>query len=241
MAPRCRHVVVLDCDGTLTPKGKALLPVIDVRAVTPEATASLQALRDKYLARALSGELSPAQERDWLGGCLEIYVRLGLNLARGCSAVAELPIRPGVRDCLRELRRRHIPVAVVSYGVAEFIEAYLARHRCLHLVRQIYAARLFWHQGGEQPTGYDRRSLVVPSNKGWWSRRFARLYRVPPSRILAVGDSGSDRTLGGLRENRFGLAKDETEAGVIAPFMGETAIDDSFDPATEWLLKKIET
>src|SRR3989344_2462621 len=86
MAPRCRHVVVLDCDGTLTPKGKALLPVIDVRAVTPEATASLQALRDKYLARALSGELSPAQERDWLAGCPEIYVPLGLNPARGCSA-----------------------------------------------------------------------------------------------------------------------------------------------------------
>ena len=83
-------------------------------------------------------------------------------------------------------------------------------------------------------------SIVLPSTKGICSKKFADLRGVPYENVLAVGDSGSDRELGFLKQNRLGLAEDEAHADKIREFMGEVVISEDFYPVMAWLKNKIK-
>ncbi|MBI4458328.1 haloacid dehalogenase-like hydrolase [Candidatus Uhrbacteria bacterium] len=250
------HVVVFDNDGTFTPKGPgnaiSLVNTVDNNAGLPEtAKKELQALRDEYMAPVLNGALSHRDQREWMHGTLGIYHRHGLDLNRARGAVSRLSIRPGVKECLILLRDAGIPRAIVSFGVADFIEAYLATHGIAGMVDSVYAARLRFFDGigcyGSPENmaktgicdGYDPDSIIVPANKGEASRHFADLYRVPHDRILAVGDSGGDKYLGHAKENRLLIASDDKEAAKISAFAGTVVVTDDFAPVTQWLKSKL--
>ena len=88
--------------------------------------------------------------------------------------------------------------------------------------------------------GWDYESIVLPSTKGKCSKKFADFFGVSYENILAVGDSGSDRNLGFLKENRLGIAEDEAHAEKIRPFMGDVVISEDFYPVISWLENKIK-
>ena len=232
--------VVFDCDGTLTPKKLgSLFKVVDTRALPSEAEPDFKVLRDKYIPLASVGKLSPELQLEWLAETFEIYIRWRLTRQAWKQAIAgALSFRPCAIETLAALHARGVPTALVSYGSTDFIEHALALGGADGFVTEIYATRMAHDEAG-LVTGYDRASFVTQDNKGEWSRRFAEDFGIPPENLLAVGDTAGDRHLGHLKENRFGLAKDEEERALIEPHMGETAVSDDFAPARAWLSRHL--
>ncbi|MEK7103293.1 MAG: hypothetical protein AAB870_03025, partial [Patescibacteria group bacterium] len=88
--------------------------------------------------------------------------------------------------------------------------------------------------------GFDMKSAVFPGkSKGKFSKLFADKHGVSYENILAVGDSSGDANLGHLKENRFGIAKDYSEAGRLAEYMGTVAVTEDFTPVKNWLSQKV--
>ncbi len=232
--------VVFDCDGTLTTKEiRSLMYCVDSGTLSEQARERGMAMRRRYLPLAQAGTMTAAEEADWLRGTLQLYIDDGLTMDRIRASLAGVPLRPGAAECLRLLHAHGIPVAVVSYGVRAFVEAFLEANGIGRCVNDIYSAVL-------EPAGPDGRfssyrpdSFVFPSNKGLWSRRFAWAQRVPKENLFAVGDSLGDRRLGFRKERRLGIAKDAAEAALLAPHMGRVVISDSFEPVTAWLKEEL--
>lgn len=240
MSERPRYGVVLDCDGTLTPKSLgSLFKVVDTRALPPEAEPDFKVLRERYIPLAEVGKLSPELQLEWLAETFEIYMRHRLTRDAWRLAIASsVTFRPGAVGALVALHAAGIPVAIVSYGSVDFIEHALEIEGVEDLVTEIYATRMR-HDAAGVVVGYDRATFVTQENKGDWSLRFAAAYGIPPENLLAVGDTAGDRYLGHLKENRFGIAKDEAERLKIAPYMGETVVADDFAAARAWLSARL--
>jgi HAD superfamily phosphoserine phosphatase-like hydrolase len=232
------HVVTKDFDGTCTGAGCATLKYAERMTLDPGGVAALETMRIKYKRLAERNEMTPAQAMHWLVETLDVYVAQRPSLKVVRQAVAAMPLRDGVRDCLEMLSARGIPVAIVSYGIAAFIRMYLEHHGLARFVQRVYATEI--HEDGGRMVGYDPSTFVVPENKGCWSRRFADEHGVPYGRILAVGDSPGDRNLGHLKRNRFGLA-DTASAEHLAPHFGRVVVTDTFHPAAAWLERKTRT
>ncbi len=230
-----RCAVVFDCDGTLIPKNRSLCQVIDNAALTPKANAEMVKLRKYYLGRAVKGLLTVDEEADWLKKTLDTYIQHGLTRDRARGAVQSVALRPGAKECLEWLHRSGVPTAIVSYGATPFIEKLLDANGARRFVNSIYSATL----ESDPETGrfhrYDHASLVLPVNKGEWSRHFADSKGIPHENLIAVGDSGGDKFLGHLKERRLGIAKDNADAAKIAPFMGKVVITEDFVPVRRWL------
>lgn len=238
-----KWVVVFDFDGTLTPKppkGKSLFVAIDEGVLPPEGQTIQQELFNYYIAKARAGTMTPIEDEAWLLESVKNYIRYGLTIEKARVALENIPLRPGVRECLEMLQREGVPTAIVSYGVAPLVELVLERHNIPvpGLIHKVCAVRLTAHEETGF-TGYDKSTVVLQSTKGEWSRHFADLHGVPHDNILAVGDTGGDRLLGHLKENRLALANDEAHAAEIAPFMGEVIVTDDFSPVTAWLRSKM--
>jgi len=233
-----KWVVVFDFDGTLTSKNLvSLFDVID-RAMPEEHMVQLKLMRDKYIKKAHAGLLTKNEESSWFFETVDLYVRAGLSISKIEEVMHLVRLRNGVVECLKWLKCRHIPVAIISYGVAQFIEAALKSNDALHLVSRIYAGKLIIDSIG-LVKGLNTEYLVFPSNKGAYSRRFSESFSVSYRRILAVGDSGSDAKLGYLKENRFGITNNEVEAEKLKNCMGGVVITENFEPVSRWLAEKI--
>ena len=240
MSERPRYGVVLDCDGTLTPKSLgSLFRVVDTHALPPEAEPDFKVLRDRYIPLAEVGKLSPELQIEWLAETFEIYIRHRLRREAWQLAIASsVTFRPGVMGALVALHAAGVPTAIVSYGSIDFIEHALEIEGAAELVTEIYATRMR-HDASGLVVGYERETFVTQENKGEWSLRFADAYGIPHGNLLAVGDTAGDRYLGHLKEHRFGIAKDEAERAKIAPYMGETVVADDFAAARAWLSGKL--
>ena len=240
MSQRTRHGVVLDFDGTLTPKSLgSLFRVVDTHALPPEAEPDFKVLRDRYIPLAEVGKLSPELQLEWLAETFEIYIRHGLTRAAWMEAISRALVwRPGALETLAALRFFHVPTAIVSYGSSDFIGHALALAGAEDGVKEICATRMR-HGADGRVVGYDRASFVTQENKGEWSRRFALANGIALETLLAVGDTAGDRYLGHLQEHRFGIAKDEAERAKIAPYMGETVVADDFSAARAWLADRL--
>lgn len=227
-------------DGTLTDKGQSVWATIDTHAVSDECRIALDRLRERYLKPAIEGTLSTQGEIDWLLATLDAYVDDGLTSDGMDQALQDVRLRTGVIDCLNLLEAHGVPVAIVSYGIVQAIAGILASNGLPSghsLFTAIFASRLTGteQEGRAVYTGYDVTSLVIPSNKGEWSRHFALRHGLDPEDLLAVGDSGGDRFLCEKKSNRLGLAEDTTEAAKLQRFMGTVMVTDDFSPVTEWL------
>lgn len=231
--------LVLDFDGTLDPKSYgSLYKVVDTKALPDAAKPEYETLRDKYLPRVYDGTLQPTDELYWLRETLDIYIRHGLTRDRWMKALHSVELRPGARDLLAFARSKRIPMAIVSYGVADFIEWVLVSNGIdLVWFEEIFAARL-QHAGG-LVVGYEDSTFVYPDNKDEWSKRFADRQGIRTENLLAIGDSGADRKLGGLKGHRLGIAKDQKNADQMAPYFSEVVVTDSLDPAKAWLAQKL--
>lgn len=236
--------VVFDMDGTLTNKGPSSWAAIDEKAISNECLEKLSALRSLYLTQALEGTLSEKGELDWLIRTLQAYIDDGMTIQKMHAAVNDFQLRPGVIECLKMLEKNRIPMAIVSYGIKQAISRILLMNglpKSHRLFRAIYAAR-FTVMNGSGPAryvGYETSSLVIPSNKGYWSDKFALSRGIDPKDLLAVGDSGGDRFLCRRKRNRVGLAADKTEAERLRKFMGRVIITDDFEPVTKWLTARL--
>lgn len=233
---------VFDCDGTLISKSYgALFNVIDGNGgVSREAHKKAEEIRKQYFAKIRAGCFGKADQEKWLVEMIELYMHYGLTFRKINYALRNVRVRPGVKECFRLLQEKNIPVAIISYGVADFIEALLKVNGLLKMVDKIYAADLLINCQGEL-LGFYRGSAIYPDTKGEFSRRFADKHGVPYRNILAVGDSPhGDKKLGYLKANRFGIAKDENEKKRLAEVFGVTAVTEDFRPVIEWILKKIE-
>jgi phosphoserine phosphatase len=240
MSARPRHGVVLDCDGTLTPKKLvSLFQIVDTHALPPAAEPDFKTLRDRYIPLASVGKLSAALQEEWLAETFEIYIRHKLTRAGWMEAISRaIAWRPGAIETLAALRFFRVPTAIVSYGSTDFIEHALVLAGADESIAEIYATRMRHGHDG-LVVGYDRETFVTQDNKGDWSRRFAEKRGIALENLLSVGDTAGDRHLGHLQENRFGIAKDEAEREKIAPYMGETVVSDDFSQARAWLSDKL--
>lgn len=240
MAKRPKRVVALDFDGTITDVVEALVKTVDARAMHPEALAELDALRVAYFDKAQIGTLSGDDQIAWLTGTLAVYVRHGLTMREAYAAIDHVRVRRGVRSFLRQMRDHGIPVVVVSYGVRQFIRRVLANNGlAVGYVASVCAADLIVDPITRVIQGYHRETLVIPDNKGQWSLRFADANEVPHDAVYAVGDTCGDKTLGHLRENRFGIAPDREHAAKIACCFGEVVVSHDFTPVAKRLTAKM--
>lgn len=240
-----KWVVVFDFDGTLISKSYgSLYDVIDSNGgVTPECKARAEKMRKYYLALAHTGKLTRKYQEKWLVDSLKLYVDSGLSIYKIREILSRVKLRTGVRDCLLQLKARGVPVAIISYGVFQFIEEVLLHHGLKYLVDKIYSADLkLANDKAGTVIGFSKETFIFPFNKGAASREFAYKHGVPYENILAVGDSpNGDKELGHLMENRLGIARDKSEKERLLKVMGSAMVTESFNPVTDWLLDRIDS
>lgn len=237
--------VVLDFDGTCIPREHvALIPLVDKAVLPPEALSELTESRPFFEKKAVEGTISSGLARAWIIETIDLYAKEGVRLHDCYRALDGVRLKTGLKRFLADMHRRGVPVAIVSYGIKQFIWYVLAKEGALHLVSDIYAGELrTWDCGPDAAPikDVDFETIVVPSFKGCMSERFARKYGVPLDRLLAIGDSRGDRLLGHLRKNRLALLGSEAE---IARFglrrdFGKLIVTRSFAPAHDWVLSKL--
>lgn len=235
--------VVFDFDGTLIPTSYgSLYDVVDSsREVTTECHRKAEAMREYYLAKAQQNKLTKRDQEKWLVDSLNLYIESRLTLSKIEKILSKVKLRPGALECLDELNKRQIPVAVVSYGVYQFIDAVLKANGVRYWVDKIYSANLTTNEFG-MVNGFSQHTFVLPHNKGKFSRNFADRNWIRYDRILAVGDSPSgDKLLGYLKENRLGITEDAVKKERLLRVMGDAVVTENFRPVTDWLLKKIDS
>lgn len=233
---------VFDFDGTMIDKSYgSLYDVVDSNGgVTPECHAKAVKMRNHYLALMHAGKLSPKHQEKWLMDSLDLYIKSGLSVSKMREILSRVELRPGVRDCFLQLKARGIPVAIISYGVYQFIEEVLRHHDLMYLVDKIYSAHLKINNQG-RVVGFRKETFIFSFNKGACSREFADKHEVPYENILAVGDSSGDRELGHLKENRLCIAGTKEEKEKLLPIAGKVLVTKDFNPAADWLLNKIDS
>lgn len=180
---------------------------------------------------------------------VEILLEHGIGPDDLDRTLRGLDLHDGVRECLEWLSTRGVPVGIVSYGVRQFIQRVIEDNGIAELIEDNPAIRHVMaldltettdDMGRIQFDGCDESTLVLPSSKGEWSRRFADGYGIPHDRILAVGDSPSDRLMTHLKQNRFGMTHLHSKAPQLEPHFDQVAVTDTFWPAFEWLRRRIE-
>lgn len=232
-----RWAVVYDCDGTIVPKMlgdmlSALMPLVGKLGLVAEAAEAMHAVHDKYAPLFKDGVITPMQYRAWLIEEFELYIRHSLTVADWHRALANVRLRPGTVELMRDLHAAGAPQCVISGAVADFVEYILEINGARPYIDRVYAARLL-HDPRGRVVGYDESTIVCMENKGEWSMYFAGIHGIAPRRIVALGDSIGDRRLGHLRANRIGIAENEAEAAALAAhdFMGQVVIvDDHLEP-----------
>lgn len=234
-----RWVAVFDFDGTCIPKSlKSLFNILD-KELPQELVLKAQNLRAKYIKKAVRGKLTLEEEQKWYFDTIGIYVEAELAFFQIQAAFENINLREGVAECFEFLRKNNVPIAIISYGVLQFIEAVLRANKALHLVSRIYSGQLKFGRQGGAVIGCDEKTIIFPSNKGRASRDFADTYGVPYESILAVGDSATDARLGYLKKNRLGIIENEAEKKELEKFMGAVLVSDNFLPVRDWLAKKM--
>jgi len=235
-----KYVMVCDFDGTFISKSTiSLFDVMDKESLTKEAKIKAVALRDKYLPKALSGTMTQKEGCEWLEETIKLYIESKLTKRKIRDILSKIRLREGVVEFLTFLHAKRLPVAIISYGVVEFIKEVLMFNEVLHLVDKIYATKLIIDNDSDLVIGYIPETYVLPDNKDEFSRAFADIHSTSYDNILAVGDSGGDKKLGHLKENRFCIAKDEKEKNKLELFADTVCVSETFLPVLGWLKTKI--
>ena len=235
-----KHAVVFDFDGTLTPRFHiSLFNVVEKGVLPSKYLQEAEYVRNKYIYKAMRGTLTRQEELTWLKENINIFVEAGVTIKQVEKALKHVKFRDNAQECLAWLKGEGVPIAVVSYGIYQFIEVVLKNNHAQPLIDSIYATKLDVDQKTGKIIGFHADTVVLPTQKGDASLHFADLMNIDKSKILAVGDSQIDSRLGFLKENRFGIAEDHDQLRRIENVMGKSVITHDFAPVIEWLYDKI--
>ena len=233
--PKPSHVVIFDFDGTLiAQKYGSLMTVMD-KALNENDRQVMDCLRERSLKKFAAGTIDPQEVRGLITIPISIYAGCGLNIQKVKEILSIVNLRKQVAETFEFLHRQKIPIAIISFGIFQFIETVLEQKNLKKYVSQIYAAKLLL--GNRVVYGYQPET-VVTDDKDIFSQDFARQYGVPAKNILAVGDSSADKNLGYFRCHRLGIAETEEEKQKIKKYFGEVVVTEDFGPVLEWLKKK---
>lgn len=235
--------VLYDCDGTLIGKmAGALMPTVSDRALPPEAGAQLAALRKTYFAYYATGSITVAQYRHWLLEELALYARYALKPDAWRRALGHVRLRHGAAELIRDLHALGVRQAVVSAAIADFVEFVLEVNGVRGHIDAVYAARITLGPDGAV-AGHVDGTIVHIGNKGDHSLAFARRFGLDPRRLIALGDSIGDATLGHLPEHRIGVAETHEDAEILRNLgaMGEVVVivDGHMRPVSAVIRKKL--
>lgn len=235
--------VLYDCDGTLIAKiVGALMPTVSTRSLPPEASRELAVLRRFYVALYESGRITQTQYRHWVAEELALYVRHALKADDWRRALSHVRLRHGAVELIRELHALGVRQAVVSAAVADFVEFVLEINGIRDAIDAVYAARLV-HDASGVVVSHVEESVVHLGNKGERSLEFAARFGIDPARLIALGDSIGDATLGHLPEHRIGVAETEEEAARLRALgvMGEVVVivDQHLHPVSAVIRRKL--
>ncbi|NCN52929.1 HAD-IB family phosphatase [Candidatus Wolfebacteria bacterium] len=240
-----RAVVVFDFDGTLISNDYvSLYNVVDQAVVgfdAEEYKDKVNKLRNKYFAIVKRRKLTVKEQTEWFNRTIELYFEFGLTKQEAKDILRTVKLRDGVKECLEMLKEENIPVAVISYGIKDFIEFVLEVNGVSHLVDKIYSAKLrtFKYDVGII-TGFYKETLILPRDKKRAAHEFAKKHKVPYKKIIGVGDSIHDDGLGDTKNNRFGIANDEDKVKLLQRCMGTVSREETFSDVQKWLEKKLD-
>lgn len=230
--------VVFDFDGTLTPKEYgSLIKVVECACLPERWIKKCDKLRKTYFQN-VSNSVLPSLEKKLINVALRAYRECGLSRSAWRLALDGIKLRDGVAPKIRELTSRGIRVGIISFSVADFIEYVLEVNGLGGVVHRVDAALLIYNRNSEV-IGWKARSVVYPYTKNIWSAVFAKQFGIAADRLLAVGDSIGDRTLGSHKELRLGIARDENEASALVSYMGHVVVTEDFGVVDKWINKKI--
>lgn len=234
-------VAVFDFDGTcISHSRRSLCDAIRLNGgLTKRCRLTAKEMVEYYFSLMRNGNFTEEHGRKWLLDTIDLYIKSHLTISKMEKILRTVSLRDGVEDCLKMLRKRNIPVAIISYGFFQFIEITLKANNVSHLVDDIYGTKFKIDKNG-LVAGFEEKTVVLQEWKGRISKLFADKYGVARENILAVGDSSGDRELGFLKENRFGITEDFRRKKELEKFMGTVAVTKTFDPVLEWLERKIE-
>ena len=230
---------VSDVDGTWTHRQLgALVRVVDDRVLPPAANRQLIKLREQYSPLGRLGRLTREQEIDWLRRTLDLYITHRVTRSAWQAALADVGVRAGLAETYAWCAAVGMPSCAVSFGCADFIE-YVAARNGVRL-DAVYASRLQYDEDGVV-VGYDEASILIPEEKGVWSRRFADERGIAHDRLIGVGDTGGDRHIGHLQEHRLGIAESEEDAESLRGLgiMGEVHVSMTFDPILAAIKRRV--
>ena len=236
--PRPNYVVIFDCDGTLIKRPYSLMSIVD-EALNESDRQVMNALRERYFPKIFSETLTVEEARELITLPISIYIGCGLTTVKIKKVLSKVSLRRKVEETFKFLNKQGIPIAIISFGIKQFIETVLEQQKVRKYISGIYAADLSIKK--ETICGYEPGTVVITENKGVFSEHFARQHGVPAKNILAIGDSMVDQNLGYFRYNRLGLAETEEEKQKIKKYFGEVVVTEDFGPVLEWLKKKFKT
>jgi HAD superfamily phosphoserine phosphatase-like hydrolase len=238
--PKKNIIFVTDVDGTLTKKGPSLFGIVDNSTLPPEGVEHMNRIRSVLLTAMKTRPLSEKENMHWIVESLESVVKYRITKKAIVSALKKAQIRDGVRESLKELYEQGVKIAAISFGARQFIEIVFEREGILKYFDAIYAADIEFDKN-DVAVNYNPRSIVIPENKGTYSKIFAAKHCFDKdvyNRIIALGDSKGDMHLGHRKDLRLGIAEDHKDAALIAEHFGEVKVDPHFSEVHAWLVKK---
>lgn len=240
MPTRDDWAILYDLDGTLIRKIFGSLMRLVADSLGEKALADVTRIRATYGGMFSSGRMSQEIYLTWLFEEIELYVRHRLKADAWRAALSQVRLREGAVEAIRAFHAEGLPQGVVSAAIADFAEYVLEVNGVLPLVDAVYATKLTYDDG-QAVSGYQGHTVVHPGNKGDCSREFADRFGVPHERIIAVGDSPGDVTIGHLRRHRIVIAETEEEARFLRSldFMEEVVVSDDLGPVTAWIRRRI--
>jgi len=241
MNQRSNWAAVFDFDGTLISSEytAAFVVLMQHPLVSDVMVTELEDLTRKYIGLYRSDSMSLHDEIAWVEAAAEIFSRHELREQVIDDVFSGVAVRPGVRECWVKLRRRGVPIGVVSYGFAPFIRSILRQNGLLEMTSGVMAQELIFDDAG-RCSGWTSGSAAIPRYKGLRSVAFASAYGVNRGQILAVGDSSGDKNLGHLKRYRLGVVEKPEDVSLVSPYMGEVIVDPDFTAVADWLFSKID-
>ncbi len=241
-----KAVLVLDMDGTLIPqRSPSLWEAVRDHLFVGDQThllAEAHRVRTYYKTKSDAGTMTPEEEREWFYKTTKLYFQAELNQNHFADALAPIRFRNGVKELLEFAKQEEIPTAIISYGMAQAVEEALRGNDVDHLIDRVYSGRLIAGENGHF-VAVDEHSIVLPRNKGEWSLQFAEKHGVVPERILAVGDTLGDITIGHLVKHRLGVSDhpEKVERLKQTGAFGEVHLleNEHFASVMEWVRKKL--
>jgi len=177
MAPQC--AVVFDFDGTLTPRSYiSLFDVVEKGVLSNDYLNEASALRSKYMPKAMNGIITHEEEIAWLTENINIFIKAETTMDQIRGTLEKVRLRSNVVDCMALLADKRIPIAVISYGIYQFIEIVLKNNHALPMVNSIYATKLEMNEETGMVAGFKPNTILLPRDKGIASAHFAKSVRV---------------------------------------------------------------